>query len=153
MPLRAEHLGARRGVSAPLALVGAALTLSSRAAAQADPAAFERARVRDLAAGCRVLDVFACTGGFSLHAAAGGAINVNSVDLSRRSLATAGANFVHNATNPAVAAARHTTTVGDAFDVMEHRKHFNDLTCVMLLSDGQDTCGNRQEDFAPFLKE
>lgn len=41
----------------------------------------------------------------------------------------------------------------DAFDVMEHRKHFNDLTCVMLLSDGQDTCGNRQEDFAPFLKE
>ena len=78
-----------------------------------------RARVRDLAAGCRVLDVFACTGGFSLHAAAGGAINVTSVDLSRRSLATAEANFAHNATNPAVAAARHTTTVGDAFDVMD----------------------------------
>ena len=32
-----------------------------------------RALVRDLAEGCRVLDVFSCTGGFSVHAAAGGA--------------------------------------------------------------------------------
>ena len=36
-----------------------------------------------------MLDVFACTGGFSVNAAAGGATEVHSVDLSRRSLATA----------------------------------------------------------------
>lgn len=78
-----------------------------------------RARVRDLAAGRTVLDVFACTGGFSLHAAAGGATDVTSVDLSRRSLATAEANFAHNADDPAVAAVTHRSVVGDAFEIMD----------------------------------
>ena len=40
-----------------------------------------RAKVRGLAEGRRVLDVFSCTGGFSVHAAAGGATEVHSVDL------------------------------------------------------------------------
>lgn len=69
-------------------------------------------------AGARVLDVFACTGGFSLAAAAGGARSVRSVDMSARSLDTARANFDHNQHVPAVRACRLETTVGDAFTVM-----------------------------------
>lgn len=92
-----------------------------------------RARVRDLADGRRVLDVFACTGGFSVHAAAGGATEVTSVDLSRRSLATAEANRVHNLHVPEVRRARHDVIVGDAFDVMEdlvRRRSTFDLVIV-----------------------
>ena len=76
-----------------------------------------RARVRELASG-RVLDVFACTGGFSVNAAAGGAAEVHSVDLSRRSLATASANMAHNADRVGAAGRHHHVVVGDAFDVM-----------------------------------
>lgn len=92
-----------------------------------------RARVRDLSAGRRVLDVFACTGGFSVHAAAGGATEVTSVDLSRRSLATASANFAHNTGDEAVRRARHDVIVGDAFEVMEdlrRRRRRFDLVIV-----------------------
>ena len=52
-----------------------------------------RALVGALAAGARVLDVFACTGGFSVHAAAGGAAEVTSVDQSAPALATAVRNM------------------------------------------------------------
>jgi 23S rRNA (cytosine1962-C5)-methyltransferase len=75
-----------------------------------------RVRVGRLAAGRRVLDVFACTGGFSVHAAAGGATEVLSVDQSAPALATARRNM---ALNPAaVAGTHHDITVGDAFAVM-----------------------------------
>jgi 23S rRNA (cytosine1962-C5)-methyltransferase len=77
-----------------------------------------RARVGRLAAGADVLDVFACTGGFSVHAAAGGARSVRSVDLSEPALATARANMARNLDLPAVAACRHVTEAGDAFDVL-----------------------------------
>ncbi len=77
-----------------------------------------RARVRDLADGRRVLDVFSCTGGFSVHAAAGGATEVHSVDLSLPAIEAAQRNMVHNAGNPAVAAAKHIGHHGDAFEVM-----------------------------------
>jgi 23S rRNA (cytosine1962-C5)-methyltransferase len=77
-----------------------------------------RARVRDLADGRRVLDVFSCTGGFSVHAAAGGATEVHSVDLSLPAIEAAERNMVHNAGNPAVAAAKHIGHHGDAFEVM-----------------------------------
>ena len=52
-----------------------------------------RIRVGQLAGGRRVLDVFACTGGFSVHAAAGGATEVLSVDQSAPALATARRNM------------------------------------------------------------
>jgi 23S rRNA (cytosine1962-C5)-methyltransferase len=48
-----------------------------------------RARVEKLAAGKRVLNVFAYTGGFSLYAARGGATAVTSLDLSQPALETA----------------------------------------------------------------
>jgi 23S rRNA (cytosine1962-C5)-methyltransferase len=77
-----------------------------------------RAMVESFAAGRRVLDVFACTGGFTVHAAAGGAAHVTSVDLSRRSLDAVTRNLSANADRPQVAAAEHLSIVGDAFEVM-----------------------------------
>src|SRR4051794_4759679 len=84
-----------------------------------------RNRVRSLAQGKRVLDVFACTGGFSVHAAAGGATTVHSVDLSAAALATARRNMEHNLSRRSVESCAHTTEAGDAFDVMRQlrRRH------------------------------
>ena len=78
-----------------------------------------RALVGGLAAGAHVLDVFACTGGFSAHAAAGGARSVRSVDVSEPALGTARANLERNRHLPAVAACEHVTEAGDAFEVLE----------------------------------
>ncbi len=77
-----------------------------------------RARVERLAAGRRVLNVFAYTGGFSLYAARGGAREILSVDLSVPALEAARRNFDLNRHIPAVAAARHITQAGDAFDAL-----------------------------------
>jgi len=74
-----------------------------------------RRQVGAQAAGARVLDVFACTGGFSLSAAAGGARSVHAVDQSASALETARANFGHNQHLPAVRGCHLETTVGDAF--------------------------------------
>ncbi|HOW72987.1 MAG TPA: class I SAM-dependent methyltransferase [Phycisphaerae bacterium] len=60
-----------------------------------------RRRVRELAAGRRVLNCFSYTGGFSVAAAAGGAVVVHSVDLSRRYLEWCKANFATNGIDPA----------------------------------------------------
>ncbi len=77
-----------------------------------------RLAVGKLAAGKRVLDVFASSGGFTVHAAAGGALSVHAVDASEPTLAVLRRNLDHNADVPAVAACAVTTEVGDAFDVM-----------------------------------
>ncbi len=77
-----------------------------------------RLRVGRLSAGRDVLDVFASTGGFSVHAAAGGARSVHSVDISAPTLAVAERNMALNSARDEVAACVHTTQVGDAFDVM-----------------------------------
>ena len=78
-----------------------------------------RARVEKLAAGKRVLNVFAYTGGFSLYAARGGAKEIVSLDISQPALANAMRNFKLNQTNAAVAAAEHELLVGDAFRSMK----------------------------------
>jgi 23S rRNA (cytosine1962-C5)-methyltransferase len=77
-----------------------------------------RRRVQGHCAGMSVLDVFAYTGGFSLYAARGGARSVTSLDVSASALATAERCFRHNASLPGVAAARHRTLVGDAFELL-----------------------------------
>lgn len=77
-----------------------------------------RLRLGRLAGDRDVLDVFASTGGFSVHAAAGGARSVHSVDLSAPTLEAAERNMALNLARPEVAACTHTTEVGDAFDVM-----------------------------------
>lgn len=76
-----------------------------------------RQLVKAISTGARVLDVFSCTGGFSVHAAAGGATHVHSVDIAEPALATAKRNMHHN--RSVTAAARHVTTAGDAFEVMD----------------------------------
>lgn len=78
-----------------------------------------RARVREIAAGRRVLDVFSCSGGFSVNAAAGGATLVHSVDISAAAIAAAKRNMAHNRDRPAVRSATHETSVGEAGAVME----------------------------------
>ena len=74
-----------------------------------------RQLIRELSDGRRVLDVFACTGGFSVHAVAGGASEITSVDSSAPALELAKANMAHNVGN----GPRHETVVGDAFEVLE----------------------------------
>ena len=78
-----------------------------------------RAQVEKLAAGKRVLNVFAYTGGFSLYAARGGAKEVVSLDISQPALANAMRNFKLNQAHEAVAAATHELLVGDAFLTMK----------------------------------
>lgn len=77
-----------------------------------------RVRVGRLADGARVLDVFACTGGFSVHAAAGGATEVVSVDQSVPALETARRNMAHNEGSALVRTCHHDVVAGDAFTVM-----------------------------------
>lgn len=77
-----------------------------------------RMRVRQLSAGARVLDVYACTGGFSVNAAAGGARLVHRVDTSAPALAAARRNMELNSQVRAVRACGSEDTVGDAFEVM-----------------------------------
>ncbi len=66
---------------------------------------------RRLSAGCRVLNLFAYTGAFSVAAAAGGAIQVTSVDVSGRYLDWARRNFRLNQ----IAAEEHEFLTGDCF--------------------------------------
>lgn len=84
-----------------------------------------RALVGSMASGASVLDVFCATGGFSVHAAAGGAVSVLGVDASEPALAAAQRNMALNRTLPAVAACKYETEGGDAFEVMERfgRQH------------------------------
>lgn len=92
-----------------------------------------RARVERLAAGCTTLNVFAYSGGFSLYAARGGAVEVVSLDLSAPALAAATRNFALNRHIPAVAVARHDVLLADAFvalaDLRRARRRF-DLVVV-----------------------
>lgn len=76
-----------------------------------------RIRVGTLSAGARVLDMFCSTGGFSVHAAAGGARVVHSVDISPWAIAATEHNLGLNSARPEVAACHHESTVGDAFEV------------------------------------
>ena len=77
-----------------------------------------RVRVGRLAHGRTVLDVFACTGGFSVYAAAGGATEVLSVDQSQPALDAARRNMDHNRNSVLVRTCRHVVLAGDAFTVM-----------------------------------
>lgn len=78
-----------------------------------------RARVGSLSQGKSLLNVFAYSGGFSVYAARGGALDVVSVDTSTPALEAAQRNMAHNRNIPAVAAASHETLRGDAFEVLK----------------------------------
>lgn len=73
-----------------------------------------RKRVEAMSAKKRVLNVFSYTGGFSLYAARGGALEVTSLDASRPALEAATRNFALNSQ----IATPHQTLCGDAFAQM-----------------------------------
>jgi 23S rRNA (cytosine1962-C5)-methyltransferase len=55
-----------------------------------------RLAVREISAGARVLNLFSYTGGFSIHAALGGAQRVTSVDVAAGAIEAAGRNVAHS---------------------------------------------------------
>jgi 23S rRNA (cytosine1962-C5)-methyltransferase len=73
-----------------------------------------RALVRGVAAGARVLNLFAYTGGFSVYALAGGATSVVSVDIAKPALATIDRTLALNDLD----AAQHTSLVADVFEYL-----------------------------------
>jgi len=79
-----------------------------------------RAAIGELSRGQRVLNLFAYTGGFSLYAAANGALRTDSVDVARPAMAEAQRNFERNGlpTTPD-AAGFHAV---DAFEFLEREK-------------------------------
>ncbi|MEJ7602878.1 MAG: class I SAM-dependent methyltransferase [Kofleriaceae bacterium] len=77
-----------------------------------------RRTVRKHAAGATVLNVFSYTGGFSLHAALGGASRVTSVDLA----APAIAGIARNLALSGLATAAHELVVQDAFEFFARAK-------------------------------
>ncbi|MGF1599206.1 MAG: class I SAM-dependent methyltransferase [Acidimicrobiales bacterium] len=92
-----------------------------------------RLAVGCLADGKRVLDVFASTGGFTVHAAAGGATSVHAIDASAPTLEVIARNLGHNAAVAGVASCPVTTEVGDAFDTMgDHGRAGNRYDLVIV---------------------
>ncbi len=75
-----------------------------------------RALVGAYAAGKRVLNCFAYTGGFSLYSIFGGATHVTSVDSSLPALELAERNFRLNGLDPDA----HEWIAGDVFDLLRH---------------------------------
>jgi 23S rRNA (cytosine1962-C5)-methyltransferase len=74
-----------------------------------------RRLVGELAAGVEVLNLFSYTGGFSVHAALGGATRVTTVDVAEPVIAAARRNFVRNRLD----ADHHRFVVADGFDFLE----------------------------------
>jgi 23S rRNA (cytosine1962-C5)-methyltransferase len=70
-------------------------------------------------AGKRVLDVCSATGGFSVHAAAAGALSVTAIDVSAAALSALEDNIRANQQVPPVARCRVSTQCGDAFTLMD----------------------------------
>ena len=69
-----------------------------------------------LSAGRAVLNAFSFSGGFSLYAARGGAVRVDSLDLSSHALASARNNFSLNEDDTRISSCVHQTIQADAFE-------------------------------------
>lgn len=84
-----------------------------------------RRRIRNLASGLRILNLFAYTCGFSVAAALGGARETVNVDLSRRNLEVGRRNFLVNQLDPD----QHQFLAEDAFEMLRrlatHREYFD----------------------------
>lgn len=77
-----------------------------------------RQRAGRFAEGCRVLNLFGYTGGFSVYAGAGGAAHVTTVDLSGPALEQAGLHWQLNGLPPE----RHRLQKADAFRFLEQAR-------------------------------
>lgn len=80
-----------------------------------------RRAIRRHAAGQRVLNLFSYTGGFSLHAALGGASRVTSVDIAPPAIAGVGKNFALSGLPADV----HDGVASDAFDFLARAARAN----------------------------
>ncbi len=92
-----------------------------------------RIKVGSRSGGARVLDVFSHSGGFSVHAAAGGASEVTAVDQAQSALDAARANMAANRDQPAVAQCRFSTRQGDAFEILETMAQHGDRYDVVVI--------------------
>lgn len=81
-----------------------------------------RARVRELSRGRRVLNLFSYAGGFSTAAALGGAAHVTSVDIAHAAHATAQSSMRENGLDPA----KHAFVTADAFAFLEAARKRNE---------------------------
>jgi len=87
-----------------------------------------RARVRSLARGRRVLDLFAYTGGFTVAAAAGGATRITSVDAAGPALTMLASNLMLNDFDPTSRDLR--TITGDVFRFLSsHTSGYELVVC------------------------
>ncbi len=77
-----------------------------------------RGRTESLAAGKRVLDAFSFSGGFSVAAARGGAVEVLSLDSDAHALESVAEHFRLNRHFPGVAACRHRAMRCDVFEAL-----------------------------------
>lgn len=86
-----------------------------------------RQRVRALAAGRRVLNLFSYSGAFSVAAAAGGALATTDLDLSPHALEAARRHFALNAFDAGVARCHHQILQADAFEWLQqaHRRKYD----------------------------
>jgi 23S rRNA (cytosine1962-C5)-methyltransferase len=100
-----------------------------------------RALVRTLAAGKRVLNLFGYTGGFSVYAAAGGARETTTVDVAAPAIAAARRNFARNALPAAEPAARF--VAADAFRFLEDAARAG-AAYDLIVSDPPSFVPNRQ---------
>jgi 23S rRNA (cytosine1962-C5)-methyltransferase len=98
-----------------------------------------RARVRALARGRRVLNLFGYTGGFSIYAAAGGASHTTTVDVAREAIQSARRNFERNHL-PLEAAELH---AADAFAFLE-RIIGDRISYDLVISDPPSFAPNRK---------
>ncbi len=77
-----------------------------------------RARVKDLAKGREVLNVFSYTGGFSIYCMAGGCRSVTEVDVNPQALAAARENMLMNFPAKVSNESEYSQLAGDAFKVL-----------------------------------
>jgi 23S rRNA (cytosine1962-C5)-methyltransferase len=87
-----------------------------------------RRRVGAMARGKRVLNLFSYAGGFSLHAALGGATSVTSVDSAAAAHATAEESFRAAGVDPR----RHEFVTADAFDFLARARERGELWDVVV---------------------
>lgn len=89
-----------------------------------------RRRIGQCSSGLDVLNAFSFSGGFSLHAARGGARSVTDLDISPHALEAAQRNFALNAADPRIAAIRHESVQADAFAWLERStEQFDIVIC------------------------
>lgn len=89
-----------------------------------------RKRVMGFAKGKKVLNVFSFSGGFSVYAAAGGAMEVSSIDISEHALQSSLRNFALNQDNLLLKKCRHQIIKADAFRWLKEATEKYDLVIL-----------------------